>query len=483
MIQAEKENGGQKIVMKIKVLVFILISVFAVSSLAAPKEKISISGMRLADREGFTRIVFDAEHSADYQIKKVSEPERLIISLKNVNFNVKTSEEKFPSKLVQNIRVSESGADVSVSISLKTKIKIVDSFIILPSESSEFYRLVIDIAPEDEGFYKKSVKEVVKISGANEKQEVVETIEKKIKPKSKLPLPQKKPETLQDIKIENIYDNPKTKDITKPEVKTKVSQNIKGLKKIPLPTPKPRKPVIIIDAGHGGTDPGAISRGGLKEKNITLKYALELRKYLEKSGHYEIIMTRSDDYFIPLKNRVEVARKNKADLFLSLHADSHPDSKVKGLSVYTVSEKASDREAERLAESENKSDALTKVDLTKERDEAADVLIELVKRETMNNSARFAEIAVKEMGEEAKLLKNSHRFAGFVVLTGIDVPSALVELGYLSNKIEEEKLQKKEYRAKLVKALAESVDKYFDKSYDYNKALKEEIMPEKKKVN
>jgi N-acetylmuramoyl-L-alanine amidase len=231
---------------------------------------------------------------------------------------------------------------------------------------------------------------------------------------------------------------------------------------IPQPKPKPERFTIVIDPGHGGVDPGAIGALGTKEKDVTLRYAKHLRELLRASPRYEVVMTRDTDTYVSLKGRVEKARKAQGHLFISLHADSHPEPTMRGLSVYTLSEKASDKEAEALAERENKKDIITGVDLSAQSKEVAEVLIDLVQRDTKNTSARFAELVVAELGTEAKLLKNTHRFAGFAVLKGVGIPSALVELGYLSNPKEEAQLIRVEYEDKLVHAIARAVDTYCD---------------------
>jgi len=224
---------------------------------------------------------------------------------------------------------------------------------------------------------------------------------------------------------------------------------------------KPQKLVIIIDPGHGGNDPGAISESGLNEKNITLQYARSLRALLAKDGRYKVFLTRNKDIYVGLKERTIKARDLHADLFISLHADTNPEAKVRGLSVYTLSSAAAADEIEKLDNQPDKASVLGHLDLSHENSDAKDVVIDLVQSENRNASAKFAEIAVHELGGETKLLQHSHRFAGFVVLTGIDVPSVLIELGYLSNKYEEKMLIKPDYRKKLVKALAHSVDVYF----------------------
>ncbi|MEQ8387574.1 MAG: N-acetylmuramoyl-L-alanine amidase [Alphaproteobacteria bacterium] len=221
------------------------------------------------------------------------------------------------------------------------------------------------------------------------------------------------------------------------------------------------RPVIVIDAGHGGVDPGALGKGGTKEKYVTLAMAKELARQLDATGRYEVVLTRDADVFLRLRERVARARRANADLFVSLHADSHPKSSTRGLSVYTLSEKSSDREAARLAARENKADLIAGVDLSRETDDVTGILIDLAQRETMNNSARFAGFAVKELSKSVRLLNRTHRFAGFAVLKAPDVPSILVEMGYLSNPSEEKNLGSARYRAGIAEGLVRGIDSYF----------------------
>jgi len=223
-------------------------------------------------------------------------------------------------------------------------------------------------------------------------------------------------------------------------------------------------PVIVIDPGHGGVDPGATGVSGTYEKHITLAMARELKKELERTGHYRVHLTRDRDVFVRLRDRVAIARQYGADLFVSLHADAVQNPQIRGLSVYTLSQNASDSEAQALAEKENKADLIAGVDLSHESPDVAGILIDLAQRETMNRSAGFATELVDEVGQEMDLLGNTHRFAGFAVLKAPDVPAVLVEMGYLSNEFEEKHLRQPQYRARLAKALAKAVERFFPSS-------------------
>ena len=223
-----------------------------------------------------------------------------------------------------------------------------------------------------------------------------------------------------------------------------------------------KKKIVMLDPGHGGQDPGAISRSGKYEKDLTLKMAKETKILLEKAG-YKVVMTRDRDYYVTLRGRIEKAHKANADLFISIHADSAASSSAKGLSVYTISEKASDKEAAALAESANKADILFGMDLSEYQAEVGNILIDFAKTYTMDQSAKYADEVVKEMAKEVTLRPKAHRYAGFAVLKSPNVPSVLLEMGYLSNKEEDKLLQKESYRNKLSKALVRAVNTYFTK--------------------
>jgi N-acetylmuramoyl-L-alanine amidase len=229
-------------------------------------------------------------------------------------------------------------------------------------------------------------------------------------------------------------------------------------------TPSDTRPLIVIDPGHGGIDNGT-QAGGEMEKNLVLGFGLALRDRIEKSGKYRVVMTRDDDTFIPLNDRVKVARNQSAALLVSIHADALPrrEGDAQGATIYTLSDKASDAEAERLAEAENKSDAIGGVNLTDEPTEVADILIDLAQRETRTFSNRFARLLMGEMKSTVRMHKHPLKSAGFRVLKAPDVPSVLVELGYVSNKGDLEHLVSENWRTKTVGSMAQAIDVFFAK--------------------
>jgi N-acetylmuramoyl-L-alanine amidase len=224
----------------------------------------------------------------------------------------------------------------------------------------------------------------------------------------------------------------------------------------PAKKPPPRPKLIVLDPGHGGQDPGALGIHGTQEKAVVIAVARELGQQLQ-ANRYRVMLTRASDTYVPLRERVARAQEAKADLFLSIHADSHPDSDVRGASVYTLSEEATDREAEALAARENRGDNSVNPSST-----VARTLVAMAQRGTVNDSRKFAETIVGSFGKSGiRLLPRTHRQAGFAVLTSPDIPAALVELGYLSNARDEKLLTVRPHQTALARALRASVDAHF----------------------
>ena len=223
----------------------------------------------------------------------------------------------------------------------------------------------------------------------------------------------------------------------------------------------PAHKVIVIDPGHGGIDSGTIGVTGMEEKNVVLDVGKRLAADLRARG-YTVYMTRKTDVFIPLFDRDPFARRRHADLFISLHSDSNPDKSVHGASVYTLSEKGSDKEAARLAREENQSDVIAGVDLSGDNSSVASILIDLAQRDTMNKSSRFAQEVVQSLSRATDILSpEPHRSANFVVLRSPDVPGVLVELGYLSNPHDCHQMATSDWRNRAAGAIADAVDRQF----------------------
>jgi N-acetylmuramoyl-L-alanine amidase len=231
-----------------------------------------------------------------------------------------------------------------------------------------------------------------------------------------------------------------------------------------LPQRKPVPPlpsaVVVIDPGHGGIDPGAIGASGVYEKTIVLATAMDLARLLSGTHRFRVFLTRHQDEYVPLPERVARARAWHADVFIAIHADALPNSALRGLSVFTLSAQASDRDAETLAQSENR-EVVDGVNLERQTHEVGNVLLDLARRQNDNLSLALARDVVTALGQEVALRDNPQRSANFVVLTAPDIPSVLVELGCLSNRVEERLLQQRAYQEKLARGLAQAVETYF----------------------
>ena len=223
-----------------------------------------------------------------------------------------------------------------------------------------------------------------------------------------------------------------------------------------------KKRTIVIDPGHGGKDSGAVGLYKNLEKNITLKVGLILKEKFKQQTNFNVILTREKDFFLKLRNRTKIAKKNNADIFLSLHADFNKNSRARGISLYTLSERASDKEAAALARRENRSDLIEGVDLSGESSEVTSILLDLTKRDTLNQSSLLVNFLIKAFKNEMNLLQRTHRYAGFAVLKSLDIPSVLVEMGYLSNKYDSKLLVNENYQKKLADKIVKAVIEYFD---------------------
>ncbi len=372
----------------------------------------NINSMRIGQGVGSVRLVFDASSKFDYKVFLLSDPKRLIIDTQNVKVNPKIVNQLGQNAFLSNPRLGTVGVDdVRIAFNLKKPAIIKKAFLLAP-QSSFGWRFVIDLELVSEREFASRLGSSHALTNDNYKES---------------------------------------------KVAEKASKNKQYIKENDN-----QKKIIVLDPGHGGHDPGAIGYSGVYEKNITLAMSKELKALLDKTGKYKVYLTRSTDKFIPLRDRIKIARKYNADLFMSIHADSAKNRSAKGLSVYTLSETASDKEAAALAERENKADVISGLDLGQHSKEVSDVLINLAQRETMNRSSEFAGFMVQEMKKKVKLVSNTHRFAGFAVLKGPDIPAVLLEIGYLSNRQEEKQLQQKSYRKKLGEATVKAIDRYFD---------------------
>ncbi|MDA9113864.1 N-acetylmuramoyl-L-alanine amidase [Alphaproteobacteria bacterium] len=256
------------------------------------------------------------------------------------------------------------------------------------------------------------------------------------------------------------------------ESKKQISLNKRNFHSLPLERPKnykvskiEKKIIVFIDPGHGGKDPGAIGALGTLEKNLTLKASFLIAKALNKNKRINALLSRTGDYFIPLRKRIKLAKKNKADVFISIHADSSENKKASGISVFSLSDVASDKEAQRLAKKENEVDKILGFEESIKDPLIYGSLIKMFQRESMNDSSILAKNIISNLKETKLAVNRGHRFAGFAVLKSYDIPSVLIEIGFLSNKQEEKKMLNNRYMKNLSQGLANAIESYLtDKS-------------------
>jgi N-acetylmuramoyl-L-alanine amidase len=382
--------------------------VMAASSpvLAAP----SVSEIRLGIHSGKVRVVLEADAKLAATAFELGGPLRIVLDLPDVEWRVDPARGERGRGFIGSFRFGQFAPGRSRMVLDLTKPALVDKLFHIPPVGDRPWRLVLDLTP---------------------------------------------------VTAEAFTRYLTRPDAPKAEPPSRTAVVVPLPRPAPAPAPAARKKVVVIDPGHGGIDPGAVGRRKVYEKVITLAMAEQLQKELNRRGRYRVVLTRDKDTFVRLRERVAMARAAGADLFISLHADSIANRKVRGASVYTLSETASDKEAGDLAAKENKADLIAGMNLTGESTEVTNILIDLAQRETMNHSAAFARVLVDDMADLTKFVRKSHRFAGFAVLKAPDVPSVLIEMGYLSNSADEARLLKPSYRVDLAKAIAEAIDAYF----------------------
>lgn len=409
-----------------------------------------VTGIRFGTHGETTRLVVDIDRRLEPVVVVRDEPPRLVLDLPEVRFRVREHPLGRPRGLVTGHRFGRLEPGRSrIVVDLRAPFRIARRLLLPPSASSRYWRFVLDLAPVAE----PSPREVA---------------DRRASP----PLPVARPAPGPPQRTAATEPPPPRAGLSAHATRAGEPRPAAGRENRPSATPVPRarpataavlrRPVIVIDPGHGGIDPGTIGVNGELEKNLTLAMAKTLRHVLRRSGRYEVRLTREDDRFLPLRERIAIARRHRADLFVSLHADSIADRSVRGASVYTLSEKASDAEAERLARKENRVDVLAGVDLSGQDEIVAEILIDLVQRDTSNKSIVFADTLIGEIGEVTRLLRRTRRYAGFAVLKSPDTPSVLLELGYLSNPCDAARLADARHRERLAEAIARAIDRYFD---------------------
>ena len=385
-----------------------LIAAGALAAGSKTKPVVAKDARVAGDRER-TRFIADLSKKVDVHIFALGNPYRVIVDAPDVSFQMPDGIGKEKRGLVTAYRFglfAPGKARIVIDVSGPF---LIDKVFVLDPRDDQPARLVVDLVPTDEKTFLAKLKEA------------------------------------------------------KPPAETTVTAAL------PQPPARPpdAKPVVVLDPGHGGIDPGTSSTSGMTEKEVVLTFAGVLKSKLEATGRYEVYLTRQDDTFLALRERVAFAQKKAASLFLSIHADYFPQDidKTTGATVYTLSERASDEEARALAAKENFSDALAGVELPSDSDEVlANILIDLAQRETQNRSMVFARSIVGELAARRGALHTKKlKSAGFRVLKAPDVPSVLLELGFLSNPDDEKLLTSEDWRKRTAEAVVKSIDAYFAK--------------------
>ena len=391
-------------------LASLLAAVVAASAQAAP----SVTDVRVGQYAGTTRLVVDLTDPVKFEVFSLANPDRVVIDLIGISWDVEERAQTIGRAGLAQLRFGQFRPDTArIVLDLDQPLAVQQADLLeQDADAPVTHRLILDLAPVSQSAF------LVTVRPSHLSQPA--TQERRVPSAEPVPLPQLKP------------------------------------------APKRVRHIIAIDAGHGGRDPGAISASGLRETDIVLTFARQLSAILDASGRYHTVMTRSSDYKVGLHRRVEIARDAGADLFLSIHVDNMDDSSVRGAAVYTLSDEASDVETAELAARENKADIVADVDLSEGYDEeVAKVLISMVQQNTMNCSAVLAATLLPELGRVAPLISRPHRFGDFRVLKAPDIPSVLVELGFLSNDRDAERLQAESHRRALAGAIVKALDTYF----------------------
>ena len=382
-----------------------------------------VLGARVGEERDRTRFVIELSDPLALRVFTLANPDRVVIDMPEVLWRLQNPERPNGTGAVRSYRYGLfRPGDSRFVIDLNRPVSAAEPMI-LPPENGYGYRVVLDLFPTSQAKFEVAAGWPADLRAKEAAAERVASI-------PSAPAAATSPVPLQLLTL------------------------------APAPPP-PRSRIIVIDAGHGGIDSGTIGVDGLLEKDLVLDEALRLKNILQRRG-YLVHLTRDTDIYIPLRERVNIARGYQADLFISLHADSNPDPSVTGASVYTLSESGSDKEAAALARKENQSDIIAGVDLSGGNSPVASILIDLAQRDTMNCSSRFAETVVSQLSQATDILpREPHRSAAFVVLKAPDVPAVLIELGYLSNAHDCSQMGTGAWRDGTAMAIAAAVDRIF----------------------
>jgi N-acetylmuramoyl-L-alanine amidase len=450
--------------------VFTLVAALAWPAAARP----TVVDVRLGVHPDKTRFVMEVTDPVDFRVFTLPDPYRVVVDFPEMTWNDQANQSSGTAGSVLNYRYAPyRPGTMRLVLEVAGPVRVREAFMLPPRDGRQ-PRFVLDIEPVSAVVFASEL-------GRSHGTHVAEQA-----PGSTYTLPVSTGAAVVSRAVPSLPESPMdTVAVTMSPVTAAVippqmppglrsgpdegsasSTTLAALGAVPLPPKRPgsrtdARRVVVLDPGHGGVDPGAVSVTGAFEKDLTLAMARVVRDQLTATGRYRVVMTRDSDVFLRLRDRVAKAREAGAELFISLHADSIGSSDVRGLSVYSLSENASDREAATLAARENRADALDGINLTAENDEVVNILISLAQRDTMNQSRRFANMLVDEMGRQTRLVPRPHRSAGFAVLTAPDIPSVLVELGYLSSPQDAKLLGQTEHRGRMARSILRSIDGYF----------------------
>lgn len=400
--RSSREGGQGWLVAALGALLVALAALFSGMSAVLAGETLQAHGYKMAGDAARMRLVVHFDREPDIRWFLMRGPHRMVIDMPEAGFAFDEAELE-PRGMVTEVRYGNLDQGRSRIILSFDGPFAVEKLDVLENESNQGFRLVADIAAGSEAAFETAMAEQIEATGATR---------------------------------------------TTPKA-DRVGQ---------LAEPQARRFRVVIDPGHGGIDTGAEGASGTLEKTITLAFALELQKKLRDAGKYDVFLTRDQDVFLRLDERVRIARQHEADLLISIHADAIRLKGVRGATVYTVSDKASDAEAAAKAIRENLADEVAGIAVEDEHQEVADILADLIRRETQSFSIRFARSLVGELSSSIQMInKNPHRFAGFRVLRAPDVPSVLLELGYLSNTDDEKLLRDADWRAKAAESIAAAI--------------------------
>lgn len=438
-----RQGRGQRV--RLSRYFFILCMIFAAVTAEAAGDTVAIEAVRTGHNADKTRIVIDFDRPVEFRAFTMGNPYRLVVDVPPARWKIANGKSMNDSLLKSYRSGSLDDGLMRIVFDLR-RAAVVTSAFSMPKDSYSRDRIVVDMQPSSKNLFAAREKKV--FGKAN--------IRSTLKP----PKPLSQIAQKNDDYVRSVTALPTRKPAQ--AVETQATMDSPDL--LPPARKKGEKYVIALDAGHGGDDPGAIAASGSREKDITLALVREVRRQMEETGRYRVVLTRNNDTYIKLHKRVDISREKDADLFISLHADKFERTSVRGASIYTLSSTASDAETERLAEQENNSGRVAGVDLSGESHDVAGILLDLAMREKMNESNLLAKFLVNAFARESvRLLPNSHRSAGFAVLKAPDVPAVLIEAGFLSNPEEAKLLKSAQFQSKLAGAVVMGVDAYFRK--------------------